>query len=164
MFNLYLGLPLSVLHASENLKVNIRILCFPSKEEVYFYNQNSTKSGTVSINFGLIGHDTYVPLIKITQDDHGIELSLKETIAQLKQKIRELNEKEARTEEEKRQLQNQFRILQQELEEKENQYRLKIEEITEKTKQKIIRATAEVAVQVAEHVTRELVADFMNLQ
>lgn len=67
MFNLYLGLPLCVLHASENLKVNIRILCFPSKEEVYFYNQNSKKSGIVSINFGLIGHDTYVPLIKITQ-------------------------------------------------------------------------------------------------
>ncbi|XP_076100888.1 uncharacterized protein LOC143070517 [Mytilus galloprovincialis] len=163
MFNLYLGLPLCVLHASENLKVNIRILCFPFKEEVYFYNQNSKKSGIVRINLGLIGHETYVPLIKITQDDHGIELSLKETIAQLKQKIKELNAKEARTEEEKRQLKNQLEILKQELEEKENQYKLKIEEITEKTRQKIIRATAEVAEQVADHVTRELVADFMNL-
>lgn len=63
MNKLYLGLPLCVLYASENLKVNIRIICFPSREVVIFYNQERN----FTIHLGLIGQETYVPLIKITE-------------------------------------------------------------------------------------------------
>lgn len=69
MKRLYLGNPLGVLYASEILDVNIRILCFPCIEEVNFYNQ---KPRNVTIHLGLIGQDTYVPIVSIVEITEGL--------------------------------------------------------------------------------------------
>lgn len=58
------GLPFCLLAAPKMLSVNIRLLCFPSKEEIYFYSPNSD-AGTIDI--GLIGKDQYVALVKVTR-------------------------------------------------------------------------------------------------
>ncbi|VDI50966.1 Hypothetical predicted protein [Mytilus galloprovincialis] len=80
MKRLYLGNPLGVLYASEILDVNIRILCFPCIEEVNFYNQ---KPRNVTIHLGLIGQDTYVPIVsivEITEENNEIDLKAAQVV------------------------------------------------------------------------------------
>ncbi|CAC5404946.1 unnamed protein product [Mytilus coruscus] len=82
------GLPFCLLYAPKELSVNIRLLCFPSYEEIYFYSPNSV-AGTIDL--GLIGDDQFVPLFKVTQADDGGKIKrLKKEIITLRAEIERL--------------------------------------------------------------------------
>ncbi|VDI71463.1 Hypothetical predicted protein [Mytilus galloprovincialis] len=151
MNKLYLGLPLCVLHASENLKVNIRIICFPSREVVIFYNQKRN----FTIHLGLIGQETYVPLIKITEDDQDTMSGLIATIKMLRATIKDLKETKTKTEKEKQDLLKKIEKIEKQLEEKEEEYKSMKQHMSEKARIKIRKTAEAVARRVAEQCANE---------
>ncbi|CAG2257223.1 unnamed protein product [Mytilus edulis] len=150
------GLPFCLLYAPKVLSVNIRILCFPSYEELYFYSPDSV-AGTIDL--GLIGDDQFVPLVKVTQADDGGKIKkLKKEIITLKAEIERLKFEQETSTRKNKEFTKKIETLEQDLHCKEEEYQRIIDKLVKSAERKIQVAMAE----TKERVTRELLAEILS--
>ncbi|XP_071166042.1 uncharacterized protein [Mytilus edulis] len=150
------GLPFCLLYAPKVLSVNIRILCFPSYEELYFYSPESV-AGTIDL--GLIGDDQFVPLVKVTQADDGGKIKkLKKEIITLKAEIKRLKFEQETSTRKNKEFSKKMETLEQDLHRKEEEYQRIIDKLVKSAERKIQVAMAE----TKERVTRELLAEILS--